>query len=266
MIDSHIHPDNWGVRPVLFSLWGFEVPFYSAFVLLGLIAGIIVYVVDSRRNKTYNPNSFYIFLAALVFGTIGAKIPSWAANYRLIFSGHADISLLLSGKTIIGGLIGGTLGVAFTKRILNIKEKRGNQFAPAIALGVAIGRIGCFLRGCCYGIAANVPWGVDLGDGVLRHPTQIYEAVFDFGLFIYLLVISKKVSEPGMLFKIFLNWYFAFRFCIEFIRMEKVVFMGLTGFQLVSVLVLLYINKGVVFRLFKRKELRVESGGGSCQG
>ncbi|MGE5473361.1 MAG: prolipoprotein diacylglyceryl transferase [Ignavibacteriales bacterium] len=250
MVDSHIYPANWGVRPVLFNLGGLPVPSYSFFVLLGLAAGIAFYFIDARKNKAANENTFFIFIAALTFGALGAKLPIWIANYQLIMANPTNLSLLLSGRTIIGGLIGGTIGVILTKKVLKIKDKRGNQFAPAGAIGIAIGRIGCFLRGCCYGIPKYASWGVDFGDGVLRHPTQLYEAVFDFCLFIYLLIIRKNVTEPGKLFRIFLNWYFAFRFFIEFIRVEKIAFLGLTGFQLVSIMVLLYINRKLIAELF----------------
>jgi len=258
MIDSHAYPSNWGVRPVLFNVAGFGVPSYSAFVLLGLIVGIAVFYIDSRKNKVANENTFFIFVAALFFGAIGAKLPIWIANYKLIISSLPDITPMLSGRTIVGGLIGGTLGVILTKRVLKIKDKRGNQFAPAAAIGISIGRIGCFLRGCCYGIPTYSTWGVNFGDGILRHPTQLYEAVFDLGLFIYLVYLRKKVTEPGKLFRIFLNWYFIFRFFIEFIRIEKVIFWGLTGFQLVSVMVLVYINRKLLFNgmvdILKRKK------------
>jgi len=253
MIDSHIYPMNWGVRPILFNIGTFQVSSYSFFVILGLIVGITVYFLDARKNKVANENTFFIFIAGLTFGAIGAKLPIWIANYKLIITNPTDLSLLLSGRTIIGGLIGGTIGVVLTKKVLKIKDKRGNQFAPAAAIGIAIGRIGCFLRGCCYGIPTYSSWGVNFGDGILRHPTQLYEAFFDFCLLIYLIVIRKKVAEPGKLFKIFLNWYFAFRFFIEFIRVERVVFWGLTGFQLVSLMVLVYINRNLIVGLFKRR-------------
>ncbi|MGE5329176.1 MAG: prolipoprotein diacylglyceryl transferase [Deltaproteobacteria bacterium] len=247
MIDSHFYPSGWGVKPILFNIAGFEIPSYSAFVLLGLIVGVLVFYIDAKRQKVNNENTFFIVAAAFTFGALGAKLPIWIANYKLILVEPTNLSALLSGRTIVGGLIGGTLGVILTKRVLKIKDKRGNQFAPAAAIGIAIGRVGCFLRGCCYGIPTYASWGVNFGDGIPRHPTQLYEAVFDLGLFIYLIYLREKITEPGKLFRIFLNWYFVFRFFIEFIRIEKVVFFGLTGFQLVSLMVLVYLNRRLIF-------------------
>jgi phosphatidylglycerol---prolipoprotein diacylglyceryl transferase len=246
MLDSHVYPPDWGIRPVLFNILNLGIPSYSVFVLLGLVAGIAVYCIESKRARQFNEKAFYIFFAALFFGTLGAKLPIWIVNYKLIVSSFPDISPFLSGRTIVGGLIGGTIGVVLTKRFLKINVRMGNQIAPAAAIGIAIGRIGCYLRGCCYGIATSLPWGVNFGDGVSRHPTQIYEALYDFAVFLFLISIRNKVATPGRLFEIFLNLYFVFRFFIEFIRVEEIIFMGLTGFQIASVLALLYINRSFI--------------------
>ena len=197
MIDEHFYPENWGVLPYI-NLFGLRVPTYSLFVLLALIVGIIIYYFEARKKKQANENSFYIVIAAIVGGTLGAKLPIWIINFRLIIASYPDLMPLLSGRTITGGLIGGFLGVMIIKKILKIKTKRGNLFAPGIAIGVAIGRIGCFLRGCCYGKPTNLIWGVDFGDSIMRHPTQIYEAIFMIIMFI--IIKKKKNPRPGELF------------------------------------------------------------------
>ncbi|MBU0467768.1 MAG: prolipoprotein diacylglyceryl transferase [Candidatus Omnitrophica bacterium] len=248
MIDAHIHHEGWGVQPVLFDVNGLEVGSYPFFVLLGLIFGILVYFLEARKKKTLSENTFFIFIAAIVGGAVGAKLPIWIMNFKHIIASLPDIRPLLTGRTIVGGMIGGTLSVLWIKKKLGINEKKGNLFAPAIALGVSIGRIGCFLRGCCYGAASNLPWAVDLGDGVLRHPTQIYEAIFMFGVFVYFMMIKNKVTVPGIMFKYFLNYYFVFRFFIEFIRVSNTVYFGLTSFQLASIAVLIYVNRAVFVR------------------
>ena len=136
-------------------------------------------------------------------------------------------------------IIGGKIGVMIIKKRLNIKKNQGNLFAAPVSMGIAIGRIGCFLRGCCYGIETTLPWGINFGDGVLRHPTQIYESIFCLGLSIYFK--RAKNPEPGQLFKEFLLYYFTFRFLVEFIRFGSKLFLGLTGFQFVSLGVILYV-------------------------
>lgn len=236
---------DWGVRPILFKIGKIVVPSYSFFVALAIFTGLSVYIIEAGKKKKVNKNSFYIVFAALAFGTLGAKIPIWIAHYKDIINSFPNISPMLSGRTIVGGLIGGTIGVTITKKKLKIKDRIGNEIAPAAALGMAIGRIGCFLNGCCYGVATNCKLGVDFGDGILRHPTQLYEAAFDLLMFVYIMKIKNKVTEPGKLFRIFVSAYFVYRFLIEFIRVEPKVFLGLTGFQIGALIGLIYINRNI---------------------
>jgi len=238
MIDEHTIPNmDWGIRPVLFNIGSFQIPSYSFFILLGLVMGIIVYYLEAKKHKQLSENTFYIFLGALIGGAIGAKL-----LMMMIYWNQLTWDIILTGKSIVGGLIGGTIGVLITKKILRISDQRkGNIFAPAIAIGLAIGRVGCFLRGCCYGTQTSLPWAVNFGDGILRHPTQLYESLFMFGMFFFLLWNKKNKPAPGSQFKLLMIAYFIFRFFVEFIRVEPIAFLGLTWFQIISVLCLGYL-------------------------
>ena len=189
-----------------------------------------------KKEKKNSNDSFYIIISSLIGGAIGAKLPLLFIYWREIFFSPNGFLILLYGKTILGALIGGTLGVLLVKNRLNIKSKLGNIIAPSIAIGVAIGRIGCFLRGCCYGKPTSLPWGVNFGDGILRHPTQLYESIFMFGMFFFLIYKKKQNPAPGSLFKILIISYFTFRFFLEFLRVEQVAFLGLTYFQYICIL------------------------------
>jgi len=240
MIDTHYHPENWGLKPILFKIGTLEINSYSFFVILGLIIGLVVYYKLAKKEKQLSEKSFYILMAGLLGGIIGAKIPTWIINFPEIIKNFPDLTLILSGRTITGGLIGGTISILYIKKKLNIKDKKGNLFAPAIAIGVAIGRIGCLLRGCCYGIATNSKYGIDFGDGILRHPTQIYEIIFMSIMFIYLMY-KRKNAKAGQLFFILMNSYFIFRFFEEFLRANPE-HVGLTLFQYISIAALIFIN------------------------
>jgi phosphatidylglycerol---prolipoprotein diacylglyceryl transferase len=242
MIDSHGHPesfDSWGFRPVLFEIGGVDIPSYSFFVLLGLLVGLLVFYFYARKQKKLGEKSFYIIFAGLIGGVLGAKLPIWIINFPEIVENFPDIYYFLSGRTIVGGLIGGTGTIWLVKWFFGIKRRIGNAIAPALAVGIGIGRLGCFFRGCCYGTETKLPWGVDFGDGLLRHPTQLYESIFCFILFLILhfLLQSKYKFRDGILFRYFMITYFTFRFFVEFIRVEPVVFLGMTGFQLASLLI-----------------------------
>lgn len=241
MIDSHLIPNpEWGIRPILFYIGDFPIPSYSFFILLAIVIGCLVYWGEARKEKKNNENTFYLLIGALVGGALGAKIPIIIIYWNLILANFPDLSFLISGRTIIGGLIGGFIGVRFVKYKLKIKDKRGNLFAPAIALGVAVGRVGCFLRGCCFGKETFLPFGVNYGDGLLRHPTQIYEIIFMLGMFFYISWRNKQNPPFGSSFRILMLSYFIFRFFIEFIRVEPMFFLGLTIFQWICLVVVGY--------------------------
>ena len=244
MTDPHVYPAGWGIKPVLFHLGALEIPSYSFFVLLGLVAGLTVFFREAKRQKDLGERSFFIIAGSLIGGMLGAKGLEWAINYPEILDRGVAADFLLNGKTIIGGLLGGMLGANIAKKLLGIKTKKGNLIAPGIALGIAVGRLGCFLHGCCYGKPTSLPWGVDFGDHVLRHPTQLYEGLFMLGMFFYLERIKVRPGlKPGELFKILMIAYFIFRFLIEFIRVEKAAFWGLTVFQVIALGVLAYLLK-----------------------
>ena len=244
MTDSQVYAAGWGIKPVLFQLGVVEIPSYSFFVMLGLVAGLTVYFREAKRQKDLGEPSFLIIAGSLIGGFLGAKALEWVINYQEILAHGSVADFVLNGKTIIGGLIGGMFGANITKKLLGIKTKKGNLIAPGIAVGVAVGRIGCFLKGCCYGKPTSLPWGVDFGDHVLRHPTQLYEGLFMLGMFFYLEKIKTRPGlKPGELFKILMIAYFIFRFLIEFIRVEKPAFWGMTVFQVIALGVLVYLLK-----------------------
>lgn len=254
MFDSHtIANPNWGIRPILFTLYGIEVPSYSSFILLGLLTGLAVYYYFAKKDRVLNHNSSVILIAGLTSGILGAKLLEWLFNYEFVWASLPNFELLLSGRTIIGGVLGGTIGVLLTKRFFGIRDRRGNQFAPGIAIGIAIGRIGCWLAGCCYGVPTTLPWGVDFGDGILRHPTQLYESLFCLGLCIYLMTIRDKVTKPGALFQRFMTIYLTYRFFIEFIRVEPIMLWGLTGYQLVCAAGIIFVHREYWLEFVRRK-------------
>lgn len=247
---------TWGIRPVLFNIGNISVPSYTFFIAMGFLVGLAVYFWEAKKNNSLGENNIYIIFGALIGATIGAKLLDFIVDYRYFIANFWSIETLFYGKTIIGGFIGGVIGARVTKKLFNINGKRGNLFAPAIAIGVAIGRIGCFLRGCCYGKPTNLPWGVDFGDRILRYPTQIFESLFMLAMFIYLESIkNRKDIKPGQLLKILMVSYFTFRFFIEFIRAQDVVFLALTGFQIVSLIAIIYLIRDNLKKLLLKTKM-----------
>src|SRR4029079_5086076 len=125
------------------------------------------------------------------------------------------------GKTIVGGLIGGLVGVEWIKRRLGVTIATGDLLVGPLLLGIARGRFGCSLSGLAdqsYGVATRLPWGVDFGDGITRHPTQVYEIVFLAVLAGAFAAIGGRLSRGGDRFKLFMLGYMMFRVAVDFIK------------------------------------------------
>ena len=225
----------WGVYPYL-HLGPWSLPMYSVMVGLAFVAGAVVYHFQGGRTR--GGPSLAILTASLIGGVLGAKAPYLLANVRLAMAGVRDPEVLFAGRTILGGFLGGILAVRLAKWRLGIRTRKGDALVPAIGLGFAVGRIGCFLRGCCCGKVTGLPWGVDFGDGLRRHPTELYECAFGLAWFAFTVALPK--GEKGALFDGFIGSYFAFRFFLEFIRTEAVTAWGLTNFQFVCIPVVLW--------------------------
>jgi phosphatidylglycerol---prolipoprotein diacylglyceryl transferase len=161
-------------------------------------------------------------LAGFIGGSLGAKLP---------FSWSDSTAWLADGKTITTGLIGAYLGVELAKLALGVRVKTGDTYALPLALALAVGRWACFFNGCCAGVATTLSWGVDFGDGVRRHPTQVYESLFHLFMAGTLFVLLKRKALRFQQLKFYLIAYGVFRFLTEYLRPEAPWLLGLTYYQ-----------------------------------
>ena len=139
---------------------------------------------------------------------------------------HWNDVLRAGGKTIVGGLLGGWIAVEIAKGITGVKSRTGDLFAVPLCVGIAIGRIGCFFAGLAddtYGTPTSLPWGVDFGDGIRRHPTQMYEVCFLVLLAWVLWRWNKRPHAEGQVFRGFLAAYVGWRLLIDFIKPQPLV-------------------------------------------
>lgn len=144
-------------------------------------------------------------------------------------------------------MLGGLIGVELTKKQLGVTASSGDLMVYPLILAMVIGRTGCFLAGLedgTYGIASNLPWAIDFGDGIRRHPTNLYEIVFWIMLLIVLKLIehSRRFAD-GAKFKVFMASYLIFRLLVEFIKPDYFFGFGLSVIQLVSIAGILYYYK-----------------------
>jgi phosphatidylglycerol:prolipoprotein diacylglycerol transferase len=199
---------------------------HPVFETLAYAAGYTVFRgVRARQGDVIaEPQRWTVLAAAAVGALVGSRVLGLAEQWPTVRaawqSGHL-LALAISpgGKTIVGGLLGGWLGVEIVKRISGIRKRTGDLFTLALCVGIAVGRVGCFVAGLAddtYGKPTSLPWAVDFGDGIGRHPAQLYEIVF---LTLLAFGLSRPWNLPeGARFRIFLASYLSWRLVIDFIK------------------------------------------------
>lgn len=224
------------MHPVLFSVGNLTFYTYGLMLGLGFAAGV---AVASKRAaaKGLDPDSlFWFFILLLVGGVAGGRILHVALNSWYYHDWLSVLDTREGGLSFHGVLVGGILAMAAYARATKTPlGKIADIVAPAVVLGQAIGRIGCFFSGCCYGVETSGTWGFEtrFAPG-LRHPYQLYESVVDLALFFVLMWLSGKVSFEGGLFSYYVLGYSGSRFLLEFFRDNDSYFAGLSFGQWAS--------------------------------
>lgn len=206
------------------------------------------YYVYLRRHNTdqiSDGNRLLIFIGAAFGAFVGSHIVGVLENPALL--PRFGLIYFMGNKTIVGGMLGGLIGVELTKKQIGVTVSSGDMMVYPLILAMIIGRTGCFLAGLedgTYGIASNLPWAIDFGDGIRRHPTNLYEILFWLMLWVVLKVWEKYYQfADGARFKLFMVSYLLFRFWVEIIKPDYFFGFGLSVIQLVCIAGILYYYK-----------------------
>lgn len=240
--------------PRLFHIGNFNLPTYGLLVSLGVLVGLWISVRNSAKQGIDPENAWNFGILVVLSGIVGAKIlyiindwSTYVAHPREIFS----LSTLQAGGVFSGGLIGALIAAVWFIRKHHMPPLATcDGFAPGLALGHAIGRIGCFAAGCCYGKPTTHFWGVTFTNplasalvgtplGVPLEPTQLFESAVELANFFILMWMLKRKKFDGQVFAAYVILYGVARYFLEFIRDDPgrgSVFGGImTGTQLISI-------------------------------
>lgn len=223
------------MMPILYDLriFGYDLslPTYGLLLAIAFLAALAVAVRGARREGIETTAITDLWIISLLAGVIGAKLLLYLLDWRYYFDNPAAIlSSLRSAGVWYGGLL-----VAVAACLIVVRRRGldgwviGDIAAPAISLGQAIGRLGCFAAGCCYGKACELPWAVTFSSpraheitgvplSVPLHPTQLYHALADFALFLILLRLVPRRRFNGQALLAYLILYAILRGVIEAFR------------------------------------------------
>jgi phosphatidylglycerol---prolipoprotein diacylglyceryl transferase len=236
------------LHPVLAELGGVALRTHDVCVAAGVgVAGAVFAAQVRRRARHGRPvdDRIWIVLAgALVGGALLSRLGTWLQHLDPRANATLVEQWLYGNRSILSGLVGAYAGAILAKRLCGYPGRTGDLFAPAVALGMAVGRVGCLLSEL-PGTPTGLPWGVRLSAaeaalvpgglaGVPLHPSFGYEIAFHLAAFGALLWLRDRVApaDEGELLSLYLIGYAVFRFGVEFVRGNQVVVAGLTRPQL----------------------------------
>jgi prolipoprotein diacylglyceryltransferase len=206
---------------------------HGLFMGLGVTAALLVYAYEQRRRGLTDPRLWTIAAFAIVCGAVGARLLTWDFS-----RGMSLVEWWTAGdRSILAGLVGAWIGVHLGKRVIGYRPSTGDLFAPAVALGMTIGRVGCLLTEL-PGTPTGGRWGMVLSPAAARmlggqagvglHPSFAYEIAFQAAAFAVLWRYRDRATHAGDLFICYVAAYAVFRFAVEFVRGNEELWLGLS--------------------------------------
>ncbi|MDT0158279.1 prolipoprotein diacylglyceryl transferase [Microbacterium sp. ARD32] len=242
---------------------------HSTFVALGLLAAGGVFLIEKRRRGVTDHRIAYLVLGALIGAAVLSRLGTWAQH----LDPSQNLSLLeqftRGNASMLSALVGAWLGVHIAKLICRYPARSGDLFAPAVALAMAIGRIGCLLTeqpgtptGASWGVVLDADAAARTGSpaGVPLHPSFAYEIVFHLAAFAVLWFwLRHRPIAAGETLTLYIAAYAVFRFAVEFVRGNEVAWMGLTRPQL-FLLVTIPLLAGRMVWMLRTGRFRADGG------
>ena len=241
--------------PELFHIGRFAVPTYGVLAAAGLIFGLMICVRYAKREGLDEEKCWNMGVISIFAGILGAKLLLLAIDWSYYSTQLREIftlNMLQTGGVWYGGFIGAvTAGTIYTIAHRMPVLRTADAYAPGIAFGHSLGRLGCLAAGCCYGKPTDVAWGIVFSNPraealagtplhIRLHPTQIYEWAAEFAIFLFLVWFWKRRKSPGQVAGAYMFLFGIARFIIEFWRNDPErgsVFGGaISGTQLISII------------------------------
>jgi phosphatidylglycerol:prolipoprotein diacylglycerol transferase len=235
-----------GINPIAFTIGSLSIRWYGIMIALAILLLVLWMIWQVRRGAKISYDT--VFTAALV------GIPSGIVLSRLLhvidrwdyYSQHMGQIIGGGGLTAYGAILGATLGIWVYSKFSKLNFGYfADLIAPGIILAQVVGRVGCLINGCCYGIETSLPWGVVYTNptclaplGVGTQPTTIYEIIYLLIIFGVVLLLKGRFKPDGSLFLIYLSLYSLWRFASDFLRDGTSFLFGLHQAQIIGIIVL----------------------------
>lgn len=264
------------MHPELFRIGPFVVNSYGVLLALAFIVGMILAIKKGEKRGIDANFMMNLAFICMVSAVVGSRL-FYVLFHLNEFEGrwiYTFLPIQRDGTIGLGGLIflGGFLGCLISGAIY-VRIKKGSflkvtdSIAPSIALGLFLGRIGCFLNGCCYGKECDLPWGVTFPQhspagfqmgAVPLHPTQLYSSGYALLIFIVLMYLDRRQRFDGFLFGLFMTLYGIARFTVDFFRYYESQMFLVDGIDFNQIVSLLLVISGILLIIVKKPKKETE--------
>ena len=215
---------------------------HDLWVGLGVLTAGVLLTLEKRRRGVQDDRIWVLVALAVAFGAVGARLGTWLQHVHLDANDPVLVHWVYGNRSILGGLALAYGAVLVGKRLLRMRWRTGALFAPAVAGGMAVGRIGCLLTEL-PGTPTDLPWAVTVAaasdaaawgvpEGARLHPSFVYEIAFHLLALAALWYWRDHLEDPADLFTLYIAGYAVFRFLVEFVRGNEVVWFDLTRPQI----------------------------------
>lgn len=238
--------------PIQFNVFNQNIPLHLVLETAAFYIGYryFLYLKKKQGDPIPTSNRIWILIGAIFGALLGSRLIGSLERPLELAQTANKFWYIVNNKTVLGGFLGGLFGVELAKKIIGEAKSSGDLFTYPMILALIIGRVGCFSMGVyeeTYGTPTQWFTGMDLGDGILRHPVTLYEIAFLLLLWLALKRLERHhLLEEGARFKLFMIGYLIFRFVLDFIKPSYLVVAGLSTIQLTSLLGLLYYYRYLV--------------------
>lgn len=259
------------MHPRLISIGSFSIPTYGVLVALGFLAGLAMSVHLAKTKKLSQEKVSNLAIYCALGGMAGAKLFMFLFDWNYYWQNPREfisLSTLQAAGVFHGGLIVALIVAAlYTQRQHLPPLLTADCFAPGIALGHAIGRLGCFAAGCCWGSKCDLPWAVKFHSdeaasglplNVPLHPAQLYESAANLLIFFILYRRFQQRHQPGEVIGLYLVLYSIARFIIEFFRNHEQSLIG--PFSLTQWIALALLGLGALLLVRVRQQAPLFAG------
>ncbi len=246
-----------GINPVAIDLGFIDIRWYGIMVVLATLSIVAISLVEARRRTIDTDHIYNLTVWSVISAVLFARLFHVIDNFSYYIRHPLQIFTNFEGLAVYGAVFGILLAFIIYSRVKKLSFwTMGDLIAPGALVGMAVGRIGCILNGCCYGKPADLPWAVVYTNpdsyapvGIPMHPTQFYHFLWNMIAFGIVWALRKKVKPDGVLFLLYLAFYALGDLTVRYFRVGEPFLFGMQQAQVIGIVILVITVPWIIARM-----------------